>query len=138
MLMRFRRLLETRAFLRLLAIPLAQQARSMQNSPHARGADGRDVGVQHHVAQAAVSFQRMLQVKVDDGLFLPGFEPVIARDPTVVFVDRAVAFPPGVEFAGRDAEPRDKTPDPDLGLERPTPNEIDDLVADIGLGPGSG
>ena len=80
----------------------------------------------------------MLQVKVDDGLFPPGFEPVIARDPTVVFVDAAVAFPPGVEFAGRDAEPRDKTPGPDLGLERPTPNEIDDLVADIGLRPGSG
>ena len=96
--MRFWRLLEAPAFLRLLAIPLAQQARPMENASHARGAEGRAVGVQHHVRQAPVSLRGILQVKLDDGLFLPGFEPVIARRPAVVFVEAAVAFPPALVY----------------------------------------
>lgn len=45
----------------------------------------------------------MLRVEIEDGLFLLGQQPVVARNPGVVFMDRAVA-PSGrektsVEFA---------------------------------------
>ena len=71
----------------------------------------------------------MLAIKIEDGLLLPLFEPEISGNPTVVLVERAVAPAPGVELAGRDAEPLDETPGVDLGLVGPAPHEIDDLVA---------
>ena len=36
-------------------------------------------------------------MEVEDGVFLLGFEPVIARHPGVVLVDFAIAFLPVVE-----------------------------------------
>ena len=80
----------------------------------------------------------MLAIKVDDGLFFPLFEPEIPGNPTVVLVGAAVASAPGIELAGRDAEPRDETPGADLGLPGPAPHEIDDLVAHVGRLPGFG
>ena len=64
-----------------------------------------DVLVDHHEGQASVAFQRKEVREVEDGLFLLGFEPVIARDPSVVLVDLAVAVLPGVPLGSGQAEP---------------------------------
>ena len=81
MLMRLGRLFEARPFQRLFAVPLAQQARPAQHPPDARRADGHDVGVEHHERQPPVALQRMLAIKVYDGLFFPLFEPEIPGNP---------------------------------------------------------
>ena len=138
MLMRLQRLLEARPFQRRFAPPLAQQARPAQHPPDARRADGHDVGVEHHERQPPVALQRMLAIKVEDGLLFPLLEPEIPGNPSVVLVDAAVAPAPGIELAGRDAEPGDETPGGDLGLLGPAPHEIDDLVAHVGRRPGVG
>src|SRR5207344_1502490 len=64
----------------------------------------------------------------DDGLFLPPLQPEVAGNPAVVLVHPAVAFPPVVELAGGDVEPLDEPSSADLGLLRPAPDEIHDLV----------
>ena len=86
------------------------------------------VGVEHHERQPPVALQRMLAIKVENGLLFPLLEPEIPENPTVVLVDAAVASAPGIELAGRDAEPLDETPGMDPGLLGPAPHEIDDLV----------
>src|SRR5712691_3603253 len=67
----------------------------------------------------------------DDGLLLPLLQPEIAGNPAVVLVHFSVAFPPVVELAGGDVEPLDEPPGADLGLLRPAPDEIHDLVPRI-------
>src|SRR6266581_1010424 len=67
----------------------------------------------------------------DDGLLLPLLQPEIAGNPAVVLVHFSVAFPPVVELAGGDVEPSDEPPGADLGLLRPAPDEIHDLVPRI-------
>ena len=74
----------------------------------------------------------------DDGLFLPILQPEIAGNPAVVFVHLAVAFPPVVELAGGHIEPPDEPPGADLGLLRPAPDEIHDLVPRIVRNPDPG
>jgi hypothetical protein len=61
----------------------------------------------------------------------------IAGNPAVVLV-QAVAFPPVVELAGGDVEPPDEPPGADLGLLRPAPDEIHDLVPRIMRNPDAG
>jgi hypothetical protein len=39
----------------------------------------------------------MFVVKAEDGLFFPILQPVIARDPTVVFVDLSIPLSPAVK-----------------------------------------
>src|SRR5438067_301204 len=56
----------------------------------------------------------------------------------VVLVELAVAFPPVVELAGSDVEPHDKPPGADLGLFRPAPDEIHDLVPPVVRNPDPG
>ena len=132
------RLLEARALLRRLAVPLRQQSRLPQHAVDAGRAHGHDVGVEHHERQPPVAFQRVLQMEVDDGLLLPILQPEVAGNPAVVLVGLAVAFPPVVELAGGDAEPADEPPDADLGLLRPAPDEIDDLVPRVVRNPDPG
>jgi hypothetical protein len=70
-------------------------------------------------------------VEVEDGLFLVVFEPVVTRNPGVVFVGLAVAVLPGVPLGGGQAQPQQETQDGDAGLAGPAVDEIDDLVAGI-------
>jgi hypothetical protein len=35
------------------------------------GADGHNIGVQHHERQSSIAFQGMFPVEADDGLLLP-------------------------------------------------------------------
>src|SRR5260370_39093224 len=74
----------------------------------------------------------------DDGLLLPLLQPEIAGNPAVVLVHFSVAFPPVVELAGGDVEPLNEPPGADLGLLRPTPDEIHDLVPPIVRNPDPG
>src|SRR5262249_38967285 len=74
----------------------------------------------------------------DDRLFLPLLQPEIPGNPAVVLVHLAVAFPPVVELADGDVEPPNKPPGADLGLLRPTPDEIHDLIPRIVRDPGPG
>src|SRR5216683_5961818 len=74
----------------------------------------------------------------DDGLLLPLLQPEIAGNPAVVLVHLAVAVPPVVELAGCDVEPPNEPPGADLGLLRPAPDEIHDLVPRIMRNPAPG
>jgi hypothetical protein len=73
----------------------------------------------------------MQLVKIDNGLFLPIVEPVIAGNPAVVFVDLAVALPPVVELATGDGKPSDELSSADVGFFRPALDEIDDPVPGV-------
>src|SRR6478672_13750575 len=77
-------------------------------------------------------------MKADDGLLLPILQPEVAGNPAVVLVHLPVAFPPVVELAGGDVEPLDEAPGADLGLLRPAPDEIHDLVPCVMRGPDPG
>jgi hypothetical protein len=96
----------------------------LQHPPHARRTDRHNVSVQHHERQPPIAFQRILQMEIDDRFFLPQLQPEIAGNPTVVLIDAPVALPPVVELAGGDPQPVNESPDADLGLLRPAPDEI--------------
>src|SRR6478672_10287405 len=77
-------------------------------------------------------------MKADDGLLLPILQPEVAGNPAVVPVHLPITFPPVVELAGSDVEPPDEPPGADLGLLRPAPDEIHDLVPRIVRNPDPG
>jgi hypothetical protein len=70
-------------------------------------------------------------VEVEDGLALLGFEPVVARDPGVVFVDLAVAMLPGVPLGGGEADPDQEAGNGDAGFAGPVVDEINEGVAGV-------
>src|SRR2546426_8625032 len=70
-------------------------------------------------------------MKANDRLLLLILQPEIAGNPAVVLVHLPVAFPPVVELAGGDIKPPDEPPSADLGLLRPAPDEIHDLIPRI-------
>ena len=49
----------------------------------------------------------MLGMEVDDCLAFPGFEPVIARDLAIMFIDLAITLSPRIELLA-DSEPQRK------------------------------
>jgi hypothetical protein len=57
----------------------------------------------------------MLSVEGEDRPLLPVFEPPVAWDQRVVFVDEAIAIPPVVELALGNPQPGDEPIDGDLG-----------------------
>src|SRR5712664_2396679 len=59
-------------------------------------------------------------------------------EPSRVLVHLAVAIPPVVELAGGDVEPPNEPPGADLGLLRPAPDEIHDLIPRIVRDPAPG
>src|SRR5215469_12403168 len=137
-LMRCHRLLKARALLRRLAVPLGQKSCLPQHAPYAGRTHRHDICVEHHERQPAVTLHRVLQMKADDGLLLPILQPEVAGNPAVVLVHLPVAFPPVVELASGDVEPPNEPPRADLGLLRPAPDEIHDLIPRIVRNPGSG
>jgi hypothetical protein len=70
-------------------------------------------------------------MKADDGLLLPILQPEVAGNLAVVLIHLPVALPPIVELAGGDLEPANEPPGADLGLLRPAPDEIHDLIPRI-------
>jgi hypothetical protein len=76
-------------------------------------------------------------VEVNNGLFLVGFEPVVAGDPGVVLVGLAVAVLPGVPLGGGQAEPEQEASDGDAGFAGPAVDEVDEGVAGVVGNPAS-
>jgi len=86
------------------------QACLAEYAVNAGGADGYNVGVQHHERQTPIAFLRVLGVEPDDRLLLPLIEPPITRNCGVVLIHLAIAGPPVAELAGRDSQPTDEPP----------------------------
>ena len=97
----------------------------------AGGAAGDDIGIEHLEGQAAIAFVGMRAGEVTDAVAFVVSEPVITRDPGIVFVDLAEACDPVLVFAAGDADPGGKTRDRDVGFVGPGADEIDDLVARV-------
>src|SRR6266568_887418 len=131
MLMRGQRLDKAGALFGREPFPVVQQTSLGQHPVHARRADGHQVGIQHHKRQPPVAFQGILLMEADDGLFLPVFQPVIARGPYVMLVDFAVAFFPVEKLAARQAGPGQQPPERNLSLLGPAVHKIHNLVAQI-------
>ncbi len=106
-----------------------EQTGGLEDAIGAGGGAGDDVGIKHHEGHAAISFERVLAGESLDAFFFVLGEPMVARDPGVVFVDFAEAVLPVVEFAGLDAEPALEARRRDVGLVAPGADEIDDGVA---------
>src|SRR5262249_37935163 len=83
-------------------------------------------------------FEWILQMERNDRLLLPILQPKVSGNPAVVLVDLAVPLVPAVKLAARDAEPPDKPPGADLGLIRPAPDEVHDVVPRIMRNPDPG
>src|ERR1019366_9179244 len=124
-------LFEASPFLRRLALPFAQQSRLPQHPPHAGRAHRHDVLIQHHEGQPPLTFQRILQMKIDDRVLLPLLQPKVPGNPSVVLIGLSVSLPPVVELAGLDAEPLDEPPGADPGLLGPAPDKIHDLIPHV-------
>ena len=71
----------------------------------------------------------MLTCEHLDAFLFVGRQPVIARDPAVVFIDLAEPQLPIVELAGADTDPSQETLGRDFSLIAPLSDEIDDLAA---------
>jgi hypothetical protein len=108
-----------------------EQAGLLENPVDAGRAARDDVLVDHHESQAAITLHREASMEVADGLFLLVFQPVVARNPGIVFVGLAVAVLPGVPLGGGQAKPQQEAGDGNAGLIGPTVDEIDDLVASV-------
>ena len=136
-LVRRQRLHEAGSFLRRREPPAIEPVRLLEHAIDARWADGHHVVVEHHEGQAAISFERMAVVKIDDGPFFPVLQPPVARDLAVVLVGLAVAVLPVVELAGAQAEPAQELPSRKLRALGPMLDVVDDLVARVVGNPGS-
>jgi hypothetical protein len=77
-------------------------------------------------------------MEIDDRFLFPQFQPEITGNSTVVLVDTPVALPPVIELAGGHTQPMNESPDADLGLLRPAPDEIHHLVPHIMRYPATG
>jgi hypothetical protein len=108
-----------------------EQSRIAEHAIDAGGADRDDIGVEHEEGETPIAIQGMGGVEVEDRPLLPGFEPSIARHPSVVPVGLAVSRGPVVELAGRDAEPAHEPAHGDPGAIGPAADEVDDRVARV-------
>ena len=63
MLVRMRWLLKTCPLARRLALPSGEQSGSLKHPPNAGGANGYNIGIQHHERQSPIAFQRMFRWK---------------------------------------------------------------------------
>jgi hypothetical protein len=76
-------------------------------------------------------------MEVADGPFLLVFEPMVTRNPGIVFVSLAVAVFPGMPLGGGQTQPEQEAGNGNAGLIGPSVDEIDDLVTDVGGNPES-
>ena len=76
-------------------------------------------------------------MEIDDGLFLPLFQPPVAGHQAVVLVDFAVAFLPVVELTGAETGPGGDPPGRNFRAAVPVTDVIDDLVAGVVGNPAS-
>ena len=135
---RTKRLLEPRAFLRGTAGGAFQHPGIPQDTVHAGRTHRHKVAVNHHVSQATIAFQRILLPEIEDFALLLAGEPVITRNPAIVFIHLSVAVPPGMVFALAYAQPVDQARGREFRFVAPDADEIDDGVACLQGNPGAG
>ena len=131
------RLLEAGALQRWLAIPTREQAGAVQHAVNTGGADRHHIGVKHHISQASITLQRMVEMELDDRLLLSLLQPMIAGNPAVMLVDLAVPFSPFVIRPLRYAHPTENLFGGDFASVRPVAHVVDHLVADFMGNPNS-
>ena len=90
-----------------------------------------DVLIEHHVGEPPIAFEGELPVVVDDGLLLPGFEPAVARDVSVMGMRSAVVLSPEVVLAGREPDPAEQLLGRQFGTYRPLADVVDHFIASI-------
>jgi len=129
--MRFERLDEAGSFEAFLGIPFLKQSRLRKNTPGAGGTDGDNVLIQHHEGQSPVSFEWIFQSGLDDGIPLPGFEPEITRDRSVMFVCFTVALDPCVKFTLGNRQPEDEALKRDFRFTAPQPGVINHGITSV-------
>ena len=137
-LMRYQGLQEALALTAAFGVPAFHQTGGAQHAVDAAGAEGNDILVKHHKGQATVAFQGIVQVKLDDCLLLPVFEPEVTGDQAIVFIDFAIAALPFVVLTGSYAQPLDESRYGDAALLRPVTDEVDNGITGIMGNPGRG
>jgi hypothetical protein len=138
LLVRLEGLDEARAFFGDGGRLAGQQSRFFEDAIGAGRAAGDNIGIEHHKGHAAIALERMAAGEVTDAQLLLVGEPMIARQPGVVFVDLAEARDPVLVLAAGDADPGREARDREVGLVGPGADEIDDLVAGIVRDPALG
>ena len=136
-LMRLQRLPESGALARRAAvIPTLEQTGVREHPIGRAGADGHDVGIEHHVRQTTISLAGMRQKVIHDRLFLLVLKPKVSGNPVVMLVDPAIAFLPVVEFASGNPDPANQCLFIHLGSIAPVSYVIHHVVSNIRFGPG--
>lgn len=136
-LMRLQRLMKARSFLRSLAVPPPDQSRLFEHAIDAARAGRHHVLIHQHVGQPTIALQRMRVRKRNDSLFFIIQQPVITRNPGVVFVDFLVAFSPVIILASSKTQPSNQLPNRQSCFLRPIPNVFDNRIANIVRRPGA-
>ena len=127
-LMRPQGLLEAPPLLGGLAPAGRELAGGLEHAVDAGGADGDDVGVQHHVGQPPVPFQGVAVMEGHDSGLLPVLQPGGAGDRSVVPVGSPQPSVPAAELAHGDPQPSDQEHQRDPGAAGPVPDETDDRI----------
>ncbi len=136
-LVRTERLLEAGSLERRFGVMPLHQPCVAEHSVNAGGTCRRHIGSEHHEGETAVTLNWVFVVELDDGLLFPVFEPPVAGNPAVMFVDLAVTLSPVIELAQAKAQPLDEPLGRNLRSFRPIANVVDDLIASVMGNPGS-
>lgn len=92
---------------------------------------GGHVGIEHHERQAAIAFERVLVIKVENGLPFKRLDPLVARHVRIVLIHLAIALLPIEELAPCDTDPANEPVAWQFGLRRLIANEVDNRVTRI-------
>lgn len=130
-LMWLQRLNKAGTLLGFLAVPAPQQIGFAQHTVNAAGTDGNHILIQHHEGQSAITFQRMIKMKLNNGLFLPVIQPEIAGNQAIVLIGPAITLPPAVILAGTEFKPLYKMRHRNVGTIGLISGEIYHCIANI-------
>ena len=112
-----------------------EQCGAAKHAVNGRRAHRHGVVVEHHVRHPAIAFGRIAASERFDRESLVVGDPVVAWNPSVVFVDLAEALLPVLELAAGEADPFEKATGGNLRPVAPVPDMINDVVARIRLDP---
>ena len=131
MFMRTKRLHEAISLGAVFSVPLLEQTGLGQYPPGAARTDGNNIPVKHHERQPTIPFQGMIERKPDDSLPLPGLQPKVTRDQTIMFVCLAVAGCPRVELAPCHSQPGNHPVQRNFRSGGPLAAEVNHRIAGI-------
>jgi hypothetical protein len=85
--------------------------------------------VEHHEGQPAIPFEGILQIKPDDLLPLPIFQPKVPRYGGIMLICFPIPLNPSVKLAPGNRQPGNKMMQGYLGFLRPLLGKVDNGVA---------